>query len=111
VPGFHWQPFRSSSILGYLEFIVSHDLYRDEHPCTEKMLPQTGRKEMLAEKLPEWLLDKYGSDYLFADDQSYQRIKGTKKYKKEMARKKRQKRRAAIIRVNALLDELAVMGY
>ena len=106
VPGFHSQGFRSKTILGYLEYIASHDAYRDEHPCTEATPPAMDK----VCDMPQWIKDKYGQDYNFAAP-SYKKIKGTKRYRKEQARRKRQERRASIIRVNALLEELAVIGY
>lgn len=105
VPGFHAQGFRSQTILGYLKYIASHDAYRDNHPCTEKTSPTMDKVCM-----PEWIKDKYGR-YYTASAPSYKKIKGTKRYRKEQIRKKRQERRANMIRVNALLDELRVIGY
>ncbi|WP_307255388.1 hypothetical protein [Moryella indoligenes] len=57
------------------------------------------------------MADKYGADYPRSASRHYRRIRGTKKYRNAQAKKKRQERRAAIIRVNALLDELAAIGY
>ena len=96
VPGYHSQPSHSSTILGYLEYIVAHDQYRDQHPCTEKVINISDKN----------VIKDTGKSY-----PGYRRIKGTKRYRKEQARKKRQARRAAIIRVYALLDELAAIGY
>lgn len=106
VPGFHSQKIRASTILEYLEYIVGHDLYRDDHPCTERVSHASGKKW----NIPDWLYEKYGPEYFSNNASETKPMKGTKRYKKEQARKKRQKRRAAIIRVNALLDELAVIG-
>ena len=49
-------------------------------------------------------------DYYTLPSTNYTRIKGTKKYRKAQKRKKRQARRASIIRVYALIDELAEIG-
>ena len=62
-------------------------------------------------ELPELVVDKYGKEYTSLTAPKYRRVKGTKKYRKEQAKKKQQERRASIIRVNALLEELAVIGY
>ncbi|PSL08853.1 hypothetical protein EI53_02114 [Fusobacterium naviforme] len=107
IPGYHSQAYRSKTILGYLEYIVSHDEYRDEHPCTEKAAPEA----VPVYSAPSWVADKYGADYPRSASRHYRRIMGTKKYRNAQAKKKRQERRAAIIRVNALLDELAAIGY
>jgi len=107
IPGFHSQSFRSKTILGYLEYIASHDVYRDEHPCTES----TSSTIEKVRKLPPWVIDKYGEDFASFTAPKYKRIRGTKKYRKKQAKKKRQERQASIIRVNALLEELAVLGY
>lgn len=107
IPGFHSQSFRSKTILGYLEYIASHDSYRDEHPCTENSSPAMDK----VCELPQWVVDKYGKEYASLTAPKYRRVKGTKKYRKEQEKKKRQERRASIIRVNALLEELAVIGY
>ena len=105
IPGFHSQSFRSKTILGYLEYIASHDKYRDEHPCTEN----SSSSMVKTRNMPEWAKDKYGRDYINPSP-SYRKIKGTKRYRKEQAKKKQQERRASIIRVNALLEELTVIG-
>ena len=105
VPGFHSQDFRSHTILGYLEYIASHDEYRDEHPCTERTVSAIDTNR----EVPEWVKYKYGEEYDFTSTQKTK--KGSKKYRKEQARKKKELRRAEIIRVNALLEELAVIGY
>lgn len=103
IPGFHRQKCQSRTILGYLEIIASHDSYRDERPCTERTVAPDKKGN-----LPEWLVEKYGKDYLaLGESAPYKRVKGTKKYKKAQKKKKKQKRQADIIRVNALLDELA----
>ncbi len=107
IPGYHSQAYRSKTILGYLEYIDSHDGFWDEHLCTE-FVP--AKQDKVCD-MPVWFTDKYGEDYRSYAAPHYQRIKGTKRYRKEQAKKKRQERRAAIIRVNALLDELAVIGY
>lgn len=106
VPGFHSQGFRSKTILGYLEYIASHDDYRDEHPCTENISPAMDK----VFEMPEWVIDKCGKEYASLTAPKYKRIKGTKRCKKEQAKKKWQERRASMIRVNALLEELAVIG-
>ena len=108
VPGFHSQAYHAKTILGYLEYIVSHDEYRDQHPFTPY---STSAKHAETPTIPEWISRQYGNDRFFAPSAPYQRIKGTKKYKKKMAQKKRRDRHAAVIRVNNLLDELAVIGY
>ncbi len=107
IPGYHSQAYRSKTILGYLEYIESHDGHRDEHPCTEFTSPQQDK----VCDMPTWVTQKYGQDYRSYTSPQYKRIKGTKRYRKEQSKKKRQERRAAIIRVNALLEELAVIGY
>ena len=107
IPGYHSQAYRSKTILGYLEYIDSHDGFRDEHPCTEFV---SAKQDKVCD-MPSWIADKYGQDYYSLVAPQYKRIKGTKRYRKEQAKKKRQERRASIIRVNALLDELAAIGY
>ena len=107
IPGYHSQTYRSKTIFGYLEYINSHDGYRDKHPCTEF----TPTKQDKVCDIPSWITEKYGQDYRSFVSLQYKRIKGTKGYRKEQAKKKHQERRAAIIRVNALLDELAFIGY
>lgn len=62
-------------------------------------------------ELPAWIVNKYGKEYASYSAPKFRPIKGTKRYRKEQAKKKRQERRAAIVRVNALLEELAVIGY
>lgn len=107
VPGFHSQTFRSKTILGYLEYIASHDAYRAEHPWTEGfILPADEKKE----ELPEWIFDKYGQEYASFAAPASRRFRRSKKYRKEQEKKKRQERLAGVIRVNALLEELAVMS-
>ena len=61
-------------------------------------------------EISEWKKDRYGKGRS-PFTPSYKKIMGTKKYRKEQAKKKRLARRAAIIRVNALPEELAVIGY
>ena len=106
VPGFHCQACRSKSILKYLEYINSHDYYRDDHPWTEKTSVVMDRRC----NVPEWVIDKYGDHYSAFSFSKSQRTKGTKRYRKEQAKKKQQKRRADIIRVYALIEELSTIG-
>ena len=35
VPGYHSQNTRSSTIMGYMQYIVKHDRYREENPLYE----------------------------------------------------------------------------
>ncbi len=88
IRGFHLQSFVSQTITGYLKYIGSHDRYRDAHPDTEV--------------------------YGLYDDPSIDlkniKGKGTKKQRKEMAKLKRRERKAGMIRVNSLLDELSAMN-
>lgn len=105
VPGFHSQKFRTDTILGYLRYISSHDAYREEHPCTEQ--PPAPMDRTI--RVPDWVKDKYGGEYLSLIMPKRRPARGTRRYRKEQAKKKRQKRHAAIIRVNALLDELAAI--
>ena len=107
IPGYHSQAYRSKTILRYLEYIDSHDGYRNDHPSTGSTAP----KQDKVCNMPSWMTQKYGQDYSSFISPQYRRIKGTKRYRKEQAKKKCQERRAAIIRVNALLEELAVIGY
>ena len=107
IPGFHSQTYRSKTILGYLKYIASHDAYRDEHPWTEGF---TSPKDEKKEELPEWVFDKYGEEYTSFAVPAARRFRRGKKYRKEQAMKKRQERQAGVIRVHALLEELAVMG-
>lgn len=107
IPGYHSQAVRSDTILRYLEYIDSHDRYRDKHPCTEQ---NPGKLDEVS-NIPAWIADKYGTDHSAYTVSRYRKKKGTKKYKKEQARKKQLERRAAIIRVDALLEELSAIGY
>ncbi len=43
VPGYHSQKVRKSTILGYLEYIVEHDTYREEDPLYSYQ-KKTGKK-------------------------------------------------------------------
>ena len=97
IPGYHSQAFRSETIMGYLEYISSHDGYRDEHPCTEHT---SSAQDVVCSfaALPGIAFRK-------------KHLKGSKRQRKEQAKKQRQERRASIIRVNALLDEFSVIGY
>jgi len=81
VEGFHKQKETSRSIMGYLRYIKEHDDFRDEHPCTEVKTKEAEKKHK----------------------------KGSKSYKRKMATKKNNERAASIIRVRALIEELAVM--
>ena len=36
VPGYHSQKIRSSSLMGYMSYIVEHDRYREENPLYER---------------------------------------------------------------------------
>ena len=107
IPGYHPQSFRADTILSCLKYIRSHDHYRNEHPCTEKITPP----KVSTKEEPEWFVEKYGEYHQSYIRQHHKRIRGTKKYKKEQKRKKRQEIRAGIIRVNALLEELSIIGY
>jgi hypothetical protein len=79
-PLYHSQKFRSPTILGYLEYIVQHDHYRQYNPL-----------EIYHKKL-RW------------DEHHYR--KGSKHYKKQQKRFKRQRKRQAIHQVEALLKSL-----
>lgn len=106
INGFHVQPCHYKSVLEYLKYISSHDQYRDTYTYTEK-------KSYIQEseyEPPEWVLEKYGEEYLSSLGTGYERIKGTKKYKKEQKKRKRKKHRASIRRVYELIEELAVIG-
>ena len=107
INGFHLQPCNYGSILGYLEYISSHDRYRDEHSVWNK----NDQKPDEIYQPPEWAINKYGEEYLKANNGRNNRVKGTKKYKKEQKRNKRLKRYSEINRVRAVIDELAVTGY
>lgn len=106
VPGFHSQPFHADSILKYLVYIAEHDMFRDDHPHIPFKKKTTFTQPYIP--TPQRVLDKYGEPW--SSPKNYQRIKGTKKYRKQEKRKKQRKRIAQIIRVNALIDELAAMN-
>ena len=80
VPGYHSQKCRRTTIIGYLEYIVAHDLYRDRNPAlrhkAEKSVPK----------------------------------KGTNRYKRAIHREKTRKRREDISHVLKLLDSLHMQG-
>ena len=105
IPGYHSQAYRSTTILGYLQYIDSHDRYRDEHPFVVRSAPIPERNT-----IPGWVAEKYGKEFPNETPSQFKPIKGTKRYRKEQARKKRQQRRASIQLVYALLDELAAVG-
>ncbi len=107
IPGYHSQNCRSGTILGYLKYINYHDRYRDKHPCTESKAPARNKACPASKKTAK----KNEKENIAAVSQKNKPGKGTKRYRKQQARKKREKRLAAIIRVHALLDELAVIGY
>lgn len=107
IPGYHSQAYRTDSILGYLEYIVKHDNYRDEHTYDKYNNHSDNSSNQVSEL---WVIEKYGKPWDPNDSIGYyRRIKGTKKYRKEEKRKKRQKRKAEINRVCALIEELNVM--
>lgn len=90
VPGYHLQAFRSNTILGVLEYIDSHDNYREAHPY------------------PQWLIqDGATEDHIDKKKKRTTPRKGTKRYRKEQAKKKRRERQNSIERVYALLDEIS----
>ncbi len=95
VPGYHLQAFRSGTILGYLEYIDSHDSYRDAHPYPDWMIQDgaLGEQEGTIEKKKK--------------EKRTTPRKGTKRYRKEQAKKKRKERDASIKRVYALLNEIS----
>lgn len=99
IAGYHLQACRYESIVEYLEYIRSHDQYR-ELPRT---INTTHEQEM-----PEWKILKYGEEYFTSGE--YKRKKGTKAYKKAQKKRKREKRRVSIDRVYALLEGIAMMG-
>ena len=83
IEGYHVQKFRSKTICGYLEYIIEHDQYRDLHPCTE-----TERDRIADNNKPK---------------------KGTRRYKNMAKKKKNLEKVASVIRVRALIDEMAGM--
>ena len=87
IPGYHSQASRSTTILGYLQYIDSHDRYRDEHPYNKHSSPISGKNT-----IPGWFVEKYGKEYLNDNSSQFKPRKGTKRYRKEQDRKKRQKR-------------------
>lgn len=105
VPGYHSQACHYRSILQYLKYIIRHDEFRAKYPCTKsahltKYIPRTYTRS--------WILAKYGEPWgVFDVKNSYIKIKGTKKYRKEQKKKKQQERMESIARVYALIDELA----
>ena len=82
VNGYHCQLARKQTVMSCLRYIVQHDRFRDEHPCTE------------------FTIKAEGSD---KGETKADKKKLTKKRKKQ---KKRLHEKAEIIRVYALIDEL-----
>ena len=104
VPGYHRQNAQSKTILGYLKYIDSHDAYRDKTPYEGYVPPFPEKKPDLA----QWFeAAGYNREYL--SGAGYIKFKGGKK--SGQARRIRQQRHASVVRVNALLEELAVIGY
>ena len=44
VPGYHSQRIRSSSLMGYMSYIVEHDKYREENPLYNRQKHQNAEK-------------------------------------------------------------------
>ena len=84
-------------MLDYLIYISEHDAYRDEHPSREK------------ESYTRFMPVEYPRSRIIPHE-DYQRIRGTKKYRKKQRKKERQRRAAKIRRVYALIDAIAVGG-
>ncbi len=51
VPGFHKQKARCDSLLGYMEYIVSHDAYRTKNPIYEQARKKMGRGRKAQRKI------------------------------------------------------------
>lgn len=106
VPGFHWQKFKAENIMEYLKYIKEHDDYRDVKPFDDHKPGKYLSKDTTS--TAQWIADKYG--HPLQPKWSYKKVKGTKKHRKEQRMKQRKERKADIIRVLALIDELAVMN-
>lgn len=109
VPGYHSQSFRSDTIIGYLNYISSHDEFRSEHPFGDYSYLKKNTEK--TSERPDWHIEKCGEEIVSAENKSYIRIKGTHQYRKDQKKKKKIKRRAEITRVYALLDEMAAVGF
>lgn len=104
IPGYHYQAYRSDTILEYLEYIVRHDEFRSKYPyakssCNIAIKPQSYSTPRVGKY--------WASQHSPSAKGSYKKIKGTKRYRKEQKEKKRRERWESIVRVNELIEELA----
>lgn len=78
VPGYHLQMISRDSIMGYLEYISEHDIYRNMHP----------------------------NRFAFSKKNSPPPLKGTKRYRKEQKKAAKRAKWQSVNYVNSLLDSL-----
>lgn len=87
-PGYHSQKTREETVIGYLKYIIVHDVWRRENPLVkpiEKSLVKYPLKPATQRLVP---------------------IKGTKRWRKEQKRAKRKERGRQIGLVFSLLEQL-----
>ncbi len=103
IPGYHLQKCRYDTIMEYLRYINSHDIYRREHPL------HAGKPAADREIIFESVINKYKPAYTFPP--SRRKIRNSKKHIKEQTKKERMKRCEEAARAKAMLEELEASGF
>lgn len=101
VPGYHSQSVRRNSVMEYLEYIAAHEDYRYRNPL------KAGR--YTAANLPQAASIPAQTAAVLQQTKPTPPQKGTKRWKKEQARKKREEEHMQIRRVLSLIEQVSAM--
>lgn len=87
-PGYHSQKTREETVIGYLKYIIAHDVWRRENPLIKPSVKPAVKQS------PKSVAERPAP------------IKGTKRWRKKQEKAKRQERKRQIGLVFSLLEQL-----